>query len=46
MAIDTRVGGPNRLSSEELGLLAKHFTAASNPIEVAQIKARLARGFY
>ena len=36
----------NRLSPEELGLLAKRLAAASNPVEAARIKERLTRGFY
>ena len=32
-------GKGNRLSPEELGLLAKRLAAASNPLEAAQIKA-------
>ncbi len=36
----------NRLGPEELGSLAKQLTAASNPVEAAQIKERLTRGFY
>jgi len=39
-------GKGNRLSPEELGLLAKRLAAASNPVEAAQIKERLTRGFY
>ena len=39
-------GKGNRLSPEELGLLAKSLAAASNPIEAARIKERLTRGFY
>ena len=39
-------GKGNRLSPEELGLLAKRLAAASNPIEAARIKVRLTRGFY
>jgi hypothetical protein len=39
-------GQGNRLSPEELGLLAKRLAAASNPIEAARIKERLTRGFY
>ena len=39
-------GKGNRLSLEELGLLAKSLAAASNPIEAARIKERLTRGFY
>jgi len=36
----------NRLSPEELGLLAKQLAAAPNPIKAARIKERLTRGFY
>ena len=39
-------GKGNRLSPEELGLLAKELAAASDPIEAARIKERLTRGFY
>lgn len=39
-------GRGNRLSAEELGLLAKQLAAASNPAEAARIKERLTRGFY
>lgn len=39
-------GRGNRLSAEELGLLAKRLAAASNPLEAARIKERLTRGFY
>lgn len=39
-------GRGNRLSSRELGLLAKRLAAASNPVEAARIKERLTRGFY
>ena len=39
-------GKGNRLSAEELGLLAKWLAAASNPVEAARIKERLTRGFY
>ena len=39
-------GRGNRLSPEELSLLAKRLAAASNPIEAAGIRERLARGFY
>ena len=39
-------GKGNRLSPEELGLLAKRLAAASNPVEAARIKERLIRGFY
>ena len=36
----------NRLSPEELGLLAKQLAGASDAIEAARIKERLTRGFY
>ena len=39
-------GKGNRLGPEELGLLAKQLTAASNPLDAARIKERLTRGFY
>jgi hypothetical protein len=39
-------GKGNRLSPEELGLLAKSLPAASDPVEAARIKERLTRGFY
>ena len=39
-------GKGNRLSPEELGLLAKELAAAPDPIEAARIKERLTRGFY
>ncbi|MGP8243791.1 MAG: hypothetical protein ACLQVN_04640 [Bryobacteraceae bacterium] len=39
-------GKGNRLSPEELGLLAKRLAAASTAVEAAQIKERLTRGFY
>jgi hypothetical protein len=39
-------GKGNRLSADELGLLARELAAASNPIEAARIKERLTRGFY
>jgi len=39
-------GKGNRLSPEELGLLAKRLATASNPVEAARIKERLTRGFY
>jgi hypothetical protein len=39
-------GKGNRLSPEELGLLAKQLAAASNPVEAARLKERLTRGFY
>ena len=39
-------GKGNRLGPRELGLLAKRLAAASNPVEAAQVKERLTRGFY
>lgn len=39
-------GKGNRLGPEELGLLAKQLSSASDPIEAARIKERLTRGFY
>lgn len=39
-------GKGNRLSPAELGLLAEHLAAASNPVEAARLKERLTRGFY
>jgi len=39
-------GRGNRLSPEELGLLAKQLAAASNDVEAARLKERLTRGFY
>jgi hypothetical protein len=39
-------GQGNRLSPEELGLLAKRLAAASNPVEAARLKEQLTRGFY
>ena len=39
-------GRGNRLSPEELGLLAKELAAASDPIEAARTRERLTRGFY
>ena len=39
-------GKGNRLSPEELGLLAKRLAAAPNAVAAAQITERLARGFY
>ena len=39
-------GKGNRLSAEELGLLAKRLAGAADPIEAAQIKERITRGFY
>lgn len=37
-------GKGNRLSPEELGLLAKELAAAPDPIEAGPIKERLTRG--
>lgn len=39
-------GKGNRLSPEELGLLAKELASATDPIEAARLKERLTRGFY
>src|SRR5919199_351134 len=39
-------GRGNRLSPEELGLLAEQLAAASDTVEAARIRERLARGFY
>jgi hypothetical protein len=39
-------GKGNRLSPEELGLLAEQLATASNPVEAARIKEHLTRGFY
>ncbi len=39
-------GKGNRLSADELGLLAKGPAAATNPVEAARLKERLTRGFY
>ncbi|HUK52331.1 MAG TPA: hypothetical protein VL099_03465 [Candidatus Binatia bacterium] len=39
-------GKGNRLSPEELGLLARQLAAASHPAEAASIKERITRGFY
>jgi hypothetical protein len=39
-------GKGNRLSPEELGMLAKRLASASDPIEAARIRERLTRGFY
>ena len=39
-------GGGNRLSPEELGLLARQLASASDPTEAARIRERLSRGFY
>ena len=39
-------GKGNRLSPEELAFLATRLASASDPIEAARLKERLARGFY
>lgn len=39
-------GRGNRLSPEEIGLLAKKLAAAKDPVEAARLKERLTRGFY
>ena len=39
-------GKGNRLSPEELGILAKQLAATSNQVDAARIKERLTRGFY
>jgi hypothetical protein len=39
-------GKGNRLSPQELGLLAKQLASASDPAEAARLKERLMRGFY
>ncbi|MBZ5542567.1 MAG: hypothetical protein LAO07_02670 [Acidobacteriia bacterium] len=39
-------GKGNKLSPEELGLLAKKLAAAKDPLEAARLKERLTRGFY
>src|SRR6266704_3697070 len=39
-------GKGNRLSPEELGLLAKQLAATSDPVTAANLKERLTRGFY
>ena len=39
-------GKGNKLSPNELGLLAKRLAKAPNPIEAARIKERFTRGFY
>jgi hypothetical protein len=39
-------GKANRLSPEELGLLAKKLAAAKDPAEAARLRERLTRGFY
>ena len=44
--LDVLEGKGNRLSPEELGLLAKRLATVSDPEEAVRIKERLARGFY
>lgn len=39
-------GRGNRLSPEELGLLAENLAAATDAVEAARIRERLTRGFY
>ena len=39
-------GKGNRLSPEELGLLARKLAAARDPAEAARLRERLTRGFY
>jgi hypothetical protein len=39
-------GSGNRLSPEELGLLAKQLAVATDPIQAARLRERLTRGFY
>jgi hypothetical protein len=39
-------GKGNRLSPDELGLLAKQLASASDSVEAARIRERLTRGFY
>lgn len=39
-------GKGNRLSPEELGLLARELESATDPNDSARIKERLTRGFY
>lgn len=39
-------GRGNRLSPEELGLLAEQLAAAADTTEAARIRERLSRGFY
>ena len=45
-ASDATGHGGHRLSSEELGLLAKKLAAAKDPKEAARLRQRIARGFY
>jgi hypothetical protein len=39
-------GKGNRLSPEELGVLAKRLAASSDPKEAASLRERMTRGFY
>jgi hypothetical protein len=39
-------GKAQTLSPRELGLLAKKLAAARDPVQAAQLKERIARGFY
>ncbi len=39
-------GKGNRLSAEELGLLAKQLAGADDPIDAARLKEKMTRGFY
>lgn len=39
-------GKGNRLSAEELGVLATQLASASDPAEAMRLKERLTRGFY
>lgn len=39
-------GKGNRLSPEELSLLAKRLAGATDPLEAARLRERLTRGFY
>lgn len=39
-------GKGNRLSADELGLVARQLAEATDPIEAARLKERLTRGFY
>lgn len=39
-------GRGNRLSAEELGLLAQELSAATDAAEAARLKERITRGFY
>lgn len=39
-------GKGNRLTPEELGLLAKKLAAAKDPAEAVRLRERLTRGFY